>query len=222
MFARGLEAREQEFLDSLHVMEVGMRHFFAKAMHAKTNKGKPETIDANMLQAVSIAEKIAPYKHARLSAVKLAGDPNNPARFKDDATADELRAELMKRLQILTSAGLIDLQALPAPDGGNSESADARRRSIGDERGVTRTGQGMEHIKVFPRGLPPIYDGVELKSVVQADQLNTILNIVLNEIQVTSIRIFPYGIPVYDIAELVVALGPSPMASAAGMSEAAE
>jgi hypothetical protein len=139
MFARGLEAREQEFLESLHVMEVGMRHFFAKAMHAKTNKGKPETIDANMLQAVSIAEKIAPYKHARLSAVKLAGDPNNPARFKDDATADELRAELMKRLQILTSAGLIDLQALPAPDGGNSESADARRRSIGDERGVTRT-----------------------------------------------------------------------------------
>ena len=75
----------------------GMRNFFAKAMQAKANKGKPETIDANMLQAVSIAEKIAPYKHARLSAVKLAGDPSNPARFKDDASADELRAELMKR-----------------------------------------------------------------------------------------------------------------------------
>ena len=118
MFARGLEGREQEFLDSLHVMEVGMRHFFAKAMHAKANKGKPENIDANMLQAVSIAEKIAPYRHARLSAVKLAGDPNNPARFKDDATADELRAELMKRVKILVSAGLIDLKALPAPDGG--------------------------------------------------------------------------------------------------------
>ena len=95
-----------------------MRHFFAKAMHAKTNKGKPEIIDAHMLQAVSIAEKIAPYRHARLSAMKLAGDPNNPARFKDDATADELRAELMKRLEILTSAGLIDLQALPAPSDG--------------------------------------------------------------------------------------------------------
>ena len=71
-----------------------------------------------MLQAVSIAEKIAPYKHARLSAVKLAGDPNNPARFKDDATADELREEIMKRLKILVSAGLIDLKALPVPDGG--------------------------------------------------------------------------------------------------------
>ena len=118
MFARGLEGREQEFLDSLHVMEVGMRHFFAKAMQAKANKGKPETIDANMLQAVSIAEKIAPYKHARLSAVKLAGDPNKPTRFKDDVSADELRAELMKRLRILVSAGLIDLKALPVPGGG--------------------------------------------------------------------------------------------------------
>jgi hypothetical protein len=59
MFARGLEGREQEFLDSLHVMEVGMRHFFAKARHAKANEGKPETIDANMLQAVSIGKKCA-------------------------------------------------------------------------------------------------------------------------------------------------------------------
>ena len=117
MLARGLMGREQEFLDSLHVMEVGMRHFFAKAMHGKANKGKPETIDANMLQAVSIAEKIAPYRHARLSATKILGDPNSPLRIRDDASADEIRAEIMKRLAVLTSAGLIDLQALPAPDG---------------------------------------------------------------------------------------------------------
>jgi hypothetical protein len=65
-----------------------------------------------------IAEKIAPYRHARLSAVKLAGDPNNPARFKDDATADELRDEVMRRLMVLQEAGAIDLQALPVPKGG--------------------------------------------------------------------------------------------------------
>ena len=59
-----------------------------------------------------------PARHARLSAMKLAGDPNNPVRFKDDATADELRAEIMKRIEILSSAGLIDLQALPVPAGG--------------------------------------------------------------------------------------------------------
>jgi hypothetical protein len=50
--------------------------------------------------------------------VKLAGDPNNPVRFKDDATADELREEVMRRLGILAEAGVIDLKALPVPDGG--------------------------------------------------------------------------------------------------------
>ena len=84
MVARGLLDHEQDFIDSLHVMEIGMRHFLTKAMTAKANKGKPEVVDENMLQAVSIAEKIAPYRHARLSAVKLAGDPNSPVRFKDD------------------------------------------------------------------------------------------------------------------------------------------
>jgi hypothetical protein len=71
----GLEGREQEFLDSLHVMEVSMQHFLAKAIHAKTNNGKLETIDANMLQAVSIAEKIAPNRHHGLAAIKLNKDP---------------------------------------------------------------------------------------------------------------------------------------------------
>jgi hypothetical protein len=53
-----------------------------------------------------------------LSAVKLAGDPNNPARFRDDATADELREEVMRRLGILAAAGVIDLKALPVPKRG--------------------------------------------------------------------------------------------------------
>jgi hypothetical protein len=50
--------------------------------------------------------------------MKLAGDPNNPVRFKDDATADELRAEMMKRIAAMRDAGLIDLAALPPPNGG--------------------------------------------------------------------------------------------------------
>ena len=46
------------------------------------------------------------------AAMKLTSDPTiRPV--KDDATADELRAETMKRLEISTSAGLIHLQALP-------------------------------------------------------------------------------------------------------------
>ena len=55
------------------------------------------------------------------------GDVNIPAdlartkinkRRRDDATADELRADIMKRLKILVSAGLIDLKALPVPGSG--------------------------------------------------------------------------------------------------------
>ena len=92
MFARGLEGREREFLDSLHVMEVGMRHFFAKAMQAKANKGKPETIDANMLQTMSHRGKNCAVSACAASAVKLAEGPNDAARFDDNATADELRA----------------------------------------------------------------------------------------------------------------------------------
>jgi hypothetical protein len=68
-------------------------------------------------RASGIAEKEAPYGHAKLNAVKLAGDPNNPVRFKDDATAEELRAEMMRRIAEMSEAGIIDLQALPLAKG---------------------------------------------------------------------------------------------------------
>jgi hypothetical protein len=99
----------------LFVMEDGMRHFYAKAMQAKQNNMKSEIVDHYMQKAIEVAEKVAPYRHARLSAVKLAGDPNNPVRFKDDATTEELRQEIMRRLAILNEAGVLDLTALPAP-----------------------------------------------------------------------------------------------------------
>jgi hypothetical protein len=51
-----------------------------------------------------------------LSAMKLAGDPNNPVRIRDDASMEELRAEMMHHLGILIDGGLIDLEALPVPN----------------------------------------------------------------------------------------------------------
>jgi hypothetical protein len=69
-------------------------------------------------QAAALAALAAPYRHARLSAVKLAGDPSSPMRIRDDATLEELRAEMMKHLGILIEGGLIDLEALPAPNRG--------------------------------------------------------------------------------------------------------
>ena len=51
--------------------------------------------------------------------------PNNPLRVKDDATADELRAKVMRHIARLSDAGVIDLTALPMPDGGTAN------RSVG-------------------------------------------------------------------------------------------
>ena len=107
-------------LDSLYVLESAMRHFYIRAEMRKHTNDKPDLIDADYEKAAHLAALVAPYRHARLSAMKLAGDQNSPVRFKDDATADELRAELMKRLEILISAGLIDPKALPVPDGGTA------------------------------------------------------------------------------------------------------
>ena len=105
----------------MHVLEYTMRHFYAWALLLKQINGKPEQIDGDLKEAAAITEMIVPYRRARLSAVKLAGDPHSPLRIRDDASADEIRAKIMERLAVLTSAGLIDLEALPAPDEGTAK-----------------------------------------------------------------------------------------------------
>ena len=66
-------------------------------------------------QAAHLAALAAPYRHAKLSAVKLAGDPNNPVRvIPDDLSSDELRAEVNKHIVRLDEAGVLDLEALLA------------------------------------------------------------------------------------------------------------
>ena len=70
-----------------------MQHFFIRAEMGKNAGRKQAEVDEDYKQAAAVAALVAPYRHARLSAVKPAGDPNNPARFNDNATADELRAE---------------------------------------------------------------------------------------------------------------------------------
>ena len=103
---------------SLYVIEASMSYFFMQAELGKhSGARKPEEIRQDYRDAAQLASLAAPFRHSRLTAVKIAGDPNSPLRFRDDATADELRAEIMKRIATLQDAGLIDLQALPAPDG---------------------------------------------------------------------------------------------------------
>jgi hypothetical protein len=44
--------------------------------------------------------------------VKLAGNPNSLVHFNDDATAEELRAEIERRLNILHEAGILELKVI--------------------------------------------------------------------------------------------------------------
>ena len=105
--------------------------FFIRAEMGK-HAGRNTLQGGRGLQAsCCFAALAAPYRHAKLSAIKLAGDPNNPARFKDDASADELREEVMRRLGVLHEAGVIDLRALPVPKGGI-----ANEPISGDQLGV--------------------------------------------------------------------------------------
>ena len=101
-------------LDSLYVIEKAMRHFFLRAGTGKAVGRSQRQVDEDYKQAAALAALVAPYRHARLSAMKLAGDTNAPSRFKDDATAEELREEVMNRLTVLVDGGAIDLEALLA------------------------------------------------------------------------------------------------------------
>jgi hypothetical protein len=91
-------------LDSLGVMEETMRHFYflAKIEESLGETANWKMVDETMERAAKWAKEVAIYRHARLSAMKLAGDSNNPLRaIRDDITADELRAEIIAKLEKL-------------------------------------------------------------------------------------------------------------------------
>ncbi len=69
------------------------------------SRRKEALVDQDYKDAATLAAMVAPYRHARLSVVKLAGDPNNPLRIREDATAEELRAEVMRHIARLMMRG---------------------------------------------------------------------------------------------------------------------
>jgi hypothetical protein len=101
-----------QVLDALYVIEKAMRHFFIRAETGKNAGRKNELVDEDYKQATALAALATPYRHPKLSAVKLAGDPNNPLHIPDDASADELRAEIMRHIGILVQGGVLDLEEL--------------------------------------------------------------------------------------------------------------
>ena len=101
-------------MDSLDIMERVMRHFYLRAMVEQSVglQADWKKIDALMMQTAQVAEKVAAFRHAKLSAVKLA----TVQRPSDPATLDELIMGIKAELAKL--APIIDLDAVLTPQGG--------------------------------------------------------------------------------------------------------
>src|SRR4029077_13179358 len=89
-------------LDSLAVLEETMRHFVFKARALeeeralRANKGEEAdfgAVDKARAEAGRWAKEVAEYRHAKISAVKLAGDPN--VVMPDNMTLDQLREAIL-------------------------------------------------------------------------------------------------------------------------------
>ena len=106
--------------DSLDIMERVMRHFYLRALIEERIGSQTDwnAVDSLMLKALGAAEKVARYRHAQLSAVKIAGELKSGSA--DGATLDEL----LERIKAgLTKLGpLIDLEVLCEPEGSRTES----------------------------------------------------------------------------------------------------
>ena len=127
-------------LDSLDVMEHAMRHFYFRAEIEERLGDQAEwrRVDEAFMQAVHVAEKVARYRHAHLSAIKLAGDIN--ARVADDVSLDELLVKIKEELVKL--GPLIDLDAI--------------RDAQGVENRLPATGNASEPEAISPlRRRPP-------------------------------------------------------------------
>jgi hypothetical protein len=68
--------------------------------------------------------------------------------------------------------------------------------------------KGLENFRVFPRGVPPVVDGLNIQATVGAANLGNLLSsIVLQTPRLNGVSIFPYGIINPEAFQVNVALG---------------
>ena len=103
-----------------------MRHFYQRALIEQRMGPQADwsVVDALMLKTLAAAEKVARYKHAQLSSVRLAGDISGKM---DDVTLDELLVTVRQEWAKL--GPLIDLEAIHGSE--PEASSPVRRRSPG-------------------------------------------------------------------------------------------
>lgn len=74
---------------------------------------------------------------------------------------------------------------------------------------------GLSQFRVFPKGIPPVVDGLQVQSLIQPSQLTAILTNILSQTpRLRGVSVFPYGIPVPEIFQVNVDLGETVQAQA--------
>jgi len=105
--------------DSLEIMEGVTRHFFLRALIEESMGSQTDwnAVDSLMLKALAAASKVARYRHAQLSAIKLAGDIN--AKVTDGASLDDLLVKIKGELEKLKPilGPIIELEVAGEPQG---------------------------------------------------------------------------------------------------------
>jgi hypothetical protein len=102
-----------------------MRYFYSLAQTGRKANAPLDEVRKCYREAAQLAALAAPYRHARLSAVKhLEQGSNTIDGISANATPEELRAEIAKRVVLLRDKGYVDLEALPPPANGKGAITD--------------------------------------------------------------------------------------------------
>ena len=109
--------------DPIEVIERVMRYFFSLGVHGAKNKAPVDEVQRCFNRALHAASIAAPYRHPRLTAVKHLEQGHTLDGIRSDASPEELRAEIAKRVAMLVEKGYVDLEALPRPAHVNEEGA---------------------------------------------------------------------------------------------------
>ncbi len=76
--------------------------------------------------------------------------------------------------------------------------------------------EGLDQLRVFPKGIPPVVDGLQVQAVVNTEDLAAILNQILtNTPRLRGVSVFPYGIPNPEVFQVNVDLGDTVQTSGA-------
>ena len=102
--------------DPIEVIERVMRYFFSLGVHGAKNKAPVDEVQRCFNRALHAASIAAPYRHPRLSAVKHLEQTDTIDGISSNATPEELRTEIAKRIAMLRDRGYVNLDALPPPE----------------------------------------------------------------------------------------------------------